>query len=74
MSQMMSGMCDRFNVLALPLIPMIILSQLQLVPDKVLLIVYVCFLTVAHLHYGVNLVRLKLIIDITWFAQFSYCI
>ena len=62
MSQMMSGMCDRFNLLALPLIPMIILSQLQLVPDKILLIVYVCFLTVAHLHYGVNLVS-KIEID-----------
>lgn len=55
----MSGQrCERFNSLAYPLIPMIVINYLGLVDDDLyILISYVVFLTAAHLHYGVNVVR-----------------
>lgn len=56
-ASMSGGLCERFNVLAYPLIPMIIISRFQLVNEQNLLICYVVFLVLAHVHYGVNVVR-----------------
>jgi len=56
-AQMSGELCDRFNFIALPLIPMIILSKFQLVSDYNLLVSFVIFASFAHLHYGVNVVR-----------------
>lgn len=56
-AQMSGGLCERFNMLAYPLVPMIILSRLRIASDLTLLLGYVIFLTLAHLHYGVNVVR-----------------
>lgn len=57
LAQMTNSKCDRFNVLAWPLFPMIIASHLKLLRDDVMLSCFVIFLCLCHLHYGVNVVR-----------------
>ena len=57
---MSNTLCDRFNVLAYPLIPMIIASQLKVVTDSTLILYYVIFLTIAHLHYGFCVVSVQI--------------
>lgn len=56
-AQMTATKCDRFNTLALPIFPMIICSQLQLVHEDLMLYGYVIFLSFGQLHYGINVVR-----------------
>ncbi|XP_066918455.1 ethanolaminephosphotransferase 1-like [Clytia hemisphaerica] len=56
-AQMTNSQCDRFNILAYPLFPMIVCSQLKLVNDNKMLAVYFAFVVLGHIHYGVNVVR-----------------
>ncbi|XP_047141095.1 ethanolaminephosphotransferase 1 isoform X1 [Hydra vulgaris] len=56
-SQMTSTKCDRFNILAWPLFPMLVAAYLKLINDKTMLVVYTIFLTLAHIHYGINVVH-----------------
>ena len=56
-AQMSSNQCDRFNVLALPIIPILIVSYLRLFSDTTILRCYTAFLVVAHIHYGVVVVQ-----------------
>ena len=57
LSQMTSSQCDRFNVLALPLFPMIVCSHLKLVREDSMLMALFAFVVLGHLHYGINVVR-----------------
>jgi len=48
--------CDRFNVLALPLFPMLLMSWLNLVREETMLVIFLVFVSCGHLHFGVNVV------------------
>ncbi|XP_057314449.1 ethanolaminephosphotransferase 1-like [Hydractinia symbiolongicarpus] len=56
-AQMSGEQCERFNILAYPLFPMIALSTLGVASDYKMLVCYVTFLSVAHIHYGIAVVR-----------------
>jgi len=57
LSQMTSSQCDRFNVLALPLFPMIVCSHLKVFREDLMLLALFAFVVIGHLHYGINVVR-----------------
>jgi len=56
-AQMSGGQCERFNTLAYPLLPMMLLSWFKICDDSTVLLCYVVFLTCCQLHYGINVVR-----------------